>query len=82
MHGGFGGMLSIRVKGGEEQAKEVAAKLKAFKRATSPGSVESMVERRASVKGSGTLRPVDLRRLSFGVAAAEDSIGDLDQALG
>lgn len=81
MHGGFGGMLSIRVKGGEARAKEVAAKLKVFKRATSLGSVESLVEHRASVEGPGTLCPADLLRLSIGVESTEDLIGDVMQAL-
>ncbi|MCA8930619.1 MAG: PLP-dependent transferase, partial [Alphaproteobacteria bacterium] len=37
MQGGFGGMLSLRVKGGEQAAIAVAAKVKLWKRATSLG---------------------------------------------
>ncbi|WP_295446863.1 PLP-dependent aspartate aminotransferase family protein [uncultured Thiodictyon sp.] len=82
MSGGFGGMLSIRVAGGEARAWEVAARLKVFKRATSLGGVESLVEHRASIEGPDTPCPPDLLRLSIGIEAVEDLLGDLDQALG
>jgi cystathionine gamma-synthase len=81
MIGGFGGMISIRVRGGEQAAKDATAKLRVFKRATSLGSVESLAEHRASVEGPGTLCPPDLVRLSIGVEHAGDLIADLDQAL-
>jgi len=81
MHGGFGGMLSLRLKGGEAAAKAFTVKLAVFKRATSLGSVESLVEHRASVEGPGTLCPADLVRLSIGVEHVDDLIGDIGQAL-
>lgn len=81
MHGGFGGMVSIRVKGGQQAAIDTAARLKVFKRATSLGGVESLVEHRASIEGEGTPVPDDLLRLSIGIEALEDLIGDLQQAL-
>ncbi len=81
MQGGFGGVLSIRVRGGQEAAMKVAAKLKVFKRATSLGGVESLVEHRASVEGPESPCPPDLLRLSVGIEAEEDLIGDLEQAL-
>ena len=81
MHGGFGGMISLRLLGGEEAAKSFTAKLAVFKRATSLGSVESLAEHRASVEGPGTLCPADLVRLSIGVEHVEDLIGDIEQAL-
>tara|TARA_R110002167_G_scaffold218874_1_gene423502 strand:+ start:369 stop:1517 length:1149 start_codon:yes stop_codon:yes gene_type:complete len=81
MQGGFGGMLSLRVAGGERAAIAVAAGVKLFKRATSLGGVESLIEHRASVEGPGTPVPADLLRLSCGIEAAEDLIADLDQAL-
>ena len=81
MQGGFGGMLSVRIAGGEAAAITVAARLKVFKRATSLGGVESLAEHRASVEGEGTPVPPDLLRLSIGVEAAEDLIADFDQAL-
>ena len=48
MTGGFGGMLSIRVAGGERAAIAVAANTKLWKRATSLGGVESLIEHRAT----------------------------------
>jgi cystathionine gamma-synthase len=81
MHGGFGGMLSLRLKEGEHAAKSFTAKLRVFKRATSLGSVESLAEHRASVEGPGTLCPTDLVRLSVGVEHVDDLLGDIEQAL-
>ena len=81
MQGGFGGMLSLRVKGGEAQAVATAARVKLWTRATSLGGVESLIEHRASIEGPGTPVPADLLRLSCGVEAAEDLIADLESAL-
>jgi len=81
MEGGFGGMLSIRTRGGQAGAMQVAAALRIFKRATSLGGVESLVEHRASIEGAGTPAPPDLLRLSVGIEDADDLIADLDQAL-
>jgi cystathionine gamma-synthase len=82
MTGGFGGMLSLRIKGGEGAAMATAAKLDLFKRATSLGGVESLVEHRASIEGEGTPCPPDLLRLSIGIENAQDLIEDMEQALG
>ncbi|HEV2365291.1 MAG TPA: PLP-dependent aspartate aminotransferase family protein [Caulobacteraceae bacterium] len=82
MTGAFGGMLSIRVKGGAEAAIAAAAKVKVFKRATSLGGPESLIEHRASVEGEGSPAPADLLRLSAGLEDVEDLFSDLDQALG
>jgi cystathionine gamma-synthase len=81
MHGGFGGMISVRLKRGEAAAKEFTGKLRVFKRATSLGSTESLAEHRASVEGPGTLCPTDLVRLSIGCEHAGDLIADIQQAL-
>jgi len=81
MAGGFGAMMSIRVKGGEAAAIATAARIRIWKRATSLGGVESLVEHRASVEGAGTPAPADLLRLSVGIEAVEDLYADLDQAL-
>ncbi|MEZ5815936.1 MAG: PLP-dependent aspartate aminotransferase family protein [Hyphomicrobiaceae bacterium] len=81
MSGGFSGMLSVRVKGGEPAAIRAAANVKLWKRATSLGGVESLVEHRASVEGPGTPCPADLLRLSVGLEAPADLIADLEQAL-
>ena len=82
MTGGFGGMLSIRVKGGEAAAVAVAARTAIWKRATSLGGVESLIEHRASIEGAGTPAPPDLLRLSVGIEHVDDLIADLEQALG
>ncbi|HTW35443.1 MAG TPA: aminotransferase class V-fold PLP-dependent enzyme [Rhizomicrobium sp.] len=81
MHGGFGGMLSIRVKGGEAAAVRLAAHVKVWKRATSLGGVESLMEHRASVEGPNSPIPKDLLRLSVGVEDRGDLLADLEQAL-
>ncbi len=81
MVGGFGGMISLRLKAGEEAAKAFTAKLHIFKRATSLGSVESLAEHRASVEGPGTLCPADLVRLSVGIEHVDDLTYDIGQAL-
>jgi cystathionine gamma-synthase len=81
MQGGFGGMLSIRAKGGEAAAIATAAHVELWKRATSLGGTESLIEHRASVEGAGTPAPADLLRLSVGIEDTGDLIADLEQAL-
>ncbi|HEY1258027.1 MAG TPA: PLP-dependent transferase [Stellaceae bacterium] len=81
MQGGFGGMLSIRVKGGEPAAIDVAARVELWKRATSLGGVESLIEHRASIEGAGSPAPPDLLRLSVGIEDPADLIADLAAAL-
>ncbi|HJR20305.1 MAG TPA: PLP-dependent transferase [Dongiaceae bacterium] len=81
MQGGFGGMLSIRVKGGEAAAVRCAARVKLWKRATSLGGVESLIEHRASIEGPTTPVPRDLLRLSTGIESAEELLADLAQAI-
>jgi cystathionine gamma-synthase len=81
MAGGFGGMLSIRVRGGAEAAIATAARVEVWKRATSLGGVESLIEHRASVEGEGSPVPPDLLRLSVGIEDPDDLIADLTHAL-
>ena len=81
MQGGFGGMMSVRIKGGGEAALDVAKRLEVFVRATSLGGVESLVEHRATIEGPDGPVPEDLLRLSIGVEAVEDLIADFDRAL-
>lgn len=81
MVGGFGGMLSIRVAAGEEAAIATAARVALWKRATSLGGVESLIEHRASVEGPDSPCPPDLLRLSVGAEDPDDLYEDLDQAL-
>ena len=81
MHGGFGGMLSIRVAGGAGQAHAVLREVRVFKRATSLGGVESLIEHRRSSEGPSSPVPDDLLRLSIGIEAPGDLIADLEAAL-
>ena len=81
MPGGFGGMLSIRTRGGEAAAIATAAHTQLWKRATSLGGTESLIEQRASVEGAGSPVPTDLLRLSTGLEHVDDLIKDLEQAL-
>jgi len=81
MKGGFGGMLSIRVAGGGGAAIAAAARVGVWKRATSLGGVESLIEHRASIEGPDSPVPSDLLRLSVGIEDVADLIGDLEQAL-
>jgi len=78
---GFGGMLSIRVKDGERAAIDAAARVKLWKRATSLGGVESLIEHRASIEGPNSPCPPDLLRLSVGLEDPDDLYDDLDRAL-
>ena len=81
MSGGFGGMLSIRLAGGAGHALAVLAAVRVFKRATSLGGVESLIEHRRSMEGPSSPVPGDLLRLSVGIEAPADLIADLDTAL-
>ena len=81
MSGGFSGMLSVRIKGGERTAIATAAGVELWKRATSLGGVESLIEHRASIEGANSPCPPDLLRLSAGIEDVEDLWRDLDQAL-
>jgi cystathionine gamma-synthase len=81
MANGFGYMLSVQVAGGEKAAIATAARIRLFKRATSLGGVESLIEHRASIEGAGSPCPPDLLRLSIGLENADDLFADLDAAL-
>lgn len=81
MENGFGYMLSVQVTGGEAAAVKAAAHVGLYKRATSLGGVESLIEHRASIEGAGSPCPTDLLRLSTGIEDVEDLYADLDQAL-
>ena len=82
MDGGFGGMLSIRMAGGPGRAHAVLREVQVFKRPTSLGGVESLIEHRRASEGPSSPVPDDLLRLSAGLEAPEDLIADLDAALG
>ena len=78
----FGGMLSILVRGGFDEAIRAASRVKLFTNATSLGGTESLIEHRASSEGQGTHIPQNLLRLSVGLEHADDLIEDLLQAIG
>jgi len=81
MDGGFGGMLSLRVRGGAAAALRVAGRSELFQRATSLGGVESLIEHRHTIEGPDSPIPEDLLRLSIGIESTDDLVGDLEQAL-
>jgi cystathionine gamma-synthase len=81
MTGGYGGMLSLRIRGGEEAALRLWAACKLFKVATSLGGVESLIEHRASIEGADSPVPKDLLRISVGIEDVQDLIADLEEAL-
>lgn len=81
MGGRFGGMLSFEVAGGEQASINTTAHLRLFRRATSLGGTESLVEHRASIEPPDTPTPRGLLRLSVGLEAVDDLIADLDRAL-
>ncbi len=82
----FGGMVSLRCRGGEPAARRAAASTRLFTLAESLGAVESLIEHpatmtHASVAGSELEVPVDLLRLSVGIEDVEDLWSDLEHAL-
>ncbi|KAB7761575.1 cystathionine gamma-synthase [Mycolicibacterium mucogenicum] len=84
---GFGGMVSVRLHGGEQAARELCSRTEIFILAESLGGVESLIEHpgamtHASTAGSQLEVPNDLVRLSVGIEDVADLIGDLEQALG
>jgi cystathionine gamma-synthase len=82
----YGGIVSFRVAGGEEQALDVCARAEVFTLGESLGGVESLIEHpgrmtHASVAGTDLEVPADLVRLSVGIETADDLLADLDRAL-
>ena len=73
----YGGMVSFQVRGGKPAAVQVAASLKTFKRATSLGGTESLVEHRRSVEDDESVTPENLLRLSVGLESKWDLLSDL-----
>jgi len=87
---GFGGMLTIEIRGGGVAATRVADKLKLFALAPSLGGVESLATQPCTTTHHG-LTPEErarrgisdaMLRLSVGLEDADDLIADLKQALG
>ncbi len=81
MQNGYGGMLSLLVRGGAEEARALASSLRLIVRATSLGGVESLVEHRASIEGPHSAVPQNLLRFSIGIEDCDELIADLEQAL-
>jgi cystathionine gamma-synthase len=81
MKGGYGGMLSILIKGDQQETMNVAGKLSLFKHATSLGGVESLVEHRKSIEGDSSTSPENLLRISVGIENIHDLIADWKKAL-
>ncbi|MCA3562314.1 MAG: PLP-dependent transferase [Aestuariivirga sp.] len=81
MTDGFGGMMSLLVKGGFDDAQKLCTRLKVIVPATSLGGVESLAEHRKAVEGPASPVPDNLVRLSIGIEHADDLIADLEQAL-
>ncbi len=83
----FGGMVSVRLKGGKQAALDFCSRTQIFTLAESLGGVESLIEHpgamtHASTAGSALEVPEDLVRLSVGIEDAADLLADIEQALG
>ena len=82
----YGGMVSFRVRGGEDVAVKVVGETQLWTLGESLGGVESLIEHpgrmtHASVAGTELEVPADLVRLSVGIEDVADLIADLKQAL-
>ena len=83
----YGGMVSFRVAGGEQEAVDLCGRTRVFTLGESLGGVESLIEHpgrmtHASAAGSPLEVPADLVRLSVGIESVDDLVADLKQALG
>jgi cystathionine beta-lyase/cystathionine gamma-synthase len=83
---GFGGMVSFALAS-EEEASAAVARTKVWTLAESLGGVESLIELPARMTHASTADapfavPPSLIRLSVGIEAADDLVGDLELALG
>lgn len=81
MNNGFGAMISVLIKKGEQAAKDIVHRLELFTPASSLGGVESLVEHRRSIEGDRSTAPPNLVRISVGIEDSEDLINDWKQAL-
>jgi cystathionine gamma-synthase len=80
MKNGFGGMLSICIRGDEKRTLKLASNLKLVKHATSLGGVETLVDHRYSAEGVHSTSPKNLLRVSAGIENIEDIIADFEAA--
>jgi cystathionine gamma-synthase len=81
MNGGFGGVLSVCVKGGQKEALGLCSGLRLVKHATSLGGVETLIEHRRSAEGAMAISPDNLLRISVGIEFVDDLVEDFKQAL-
>jgi len=87
---GFGAMLSVELKGGLEEVRCFVNALEVFTLAESLGGVESLIAHPATMTHAGMGAAARkaagitdvLLRLSIGIEAEADLLGDLEQALG
>jgi cystathionine gamma-lyase len=87
---GFGGMISIHLKGGIQESRKFLEAVKIFTLAESLGGVESLIEHPAIMTHASI--PAETRkllgihdnfvRLSVGIEDLKDLLADLDHALG
>jgi cystathionine beta-lyase/cystathionine gamma-synthase len=83
---GFGGIVSIRLRGGAAAARALVGRTRLFTFAVSLGGVESLIEipatmTHASSADSPLAVSADLVRLSVGIEEVDDLLADLEQAL-
>lgn len=86
---GFGGMISVELKGDLERAKRMISSCEIFSLAESLGGVESLIGHPASMTHGSIPREERLKagltdgliRLSVGIEDADDLLADLDRAL-
>lgn len=77
---GFGGMLSFELADAAE-AIDLCARARVFRRSTSLGSPESLIEHRRSTEGEQSDCPPGLVRLSVGLEHPDDLLADLAEML-
>lgn len=84
----YGGMIAVRVKGGEAEARQFMKNVKYFTLAESLGGVESLIEHPARMTHMSVEKAVreqlgisdNLLRLSVGIEDLEDLKADIEQA--
>ncbi len=81
MTNGYGGMMSLMLKGSFAQSQKFCTLLKVIVPATSLGGVESLAEHRKTVEGPESTLPDNLVRLSIGIENVNDLVADIEQAL-
>ena len=90
MHGGFGGIISVVLRGGLEDARHFLERCHLFALAESLGGVESLIEHPALMTHASLPSAMraklgisdSLVRLSVGVESVDDLIAELKEALG